>query len=151
MRPNQRVLFEHGSLREVVDHESEPCGCPPAELVAGTTAAGVGASKGPPFPLAESEGLAPVPQLTTQAAVPVGETQTQVTVPLTYNGAVAPVSPAPFGWFFGSWLGGSSRFCSRCWHRSWCGQGCGGAGSWRAEFISLCRGYECEAGESGGR
>ena len=26
--PDQRVNFEHGSLREVVDHEPEPCGCP---------------------------------------------------------------------------------------------------------------------------
>ena len=26
--PGQHVLFEHGSLREVVDHESSPCGCP---------------------------------------------------------------------------------------------------------------------------
>ena len=39
--PDQRVNFEHGSLREVVDHEPEPCGCPatPATSVAsaGTT------------------------------------------------------------------------------------------------------------------
>jgi hypothetical protein len=26
--PDQRVNFQHGSLREVVDHEPEPCGCP---------------------------------------------------------------------------------------------------------------------------
>src|ERR1700677_3715423 len=26
--PDQRVSFQHGSLREVVDHEPEPCGCP---------------------------------------------------------------------------------------------------------------------------
>ena len=25
----QHVLFEHGSLKEVVDHESSACGCPP--------------------------------------------------------------------------------------------------------------------------
>ena len=25
----QHVLFEHGSLHEVVDHETSPCGCPP--------------------------------------------------------------------------------------------------------------------------
>jgi len=29
----QHVLFEHGSLREVVDHESSPCGCPDAQGV----------------------------------------------------------------------------------------------------------------------
>ncbi len=28
VQPNQRVLFEHGSLRDVVDNEQEPCGCP---------------------------------------------------------------------------------------------------------------------------
>src|SRR3984885_10120739 len=27
--PDQRVSFQHGSLGEVVDHEPEPCGCPP--------------------------------------------------------------------------------------------------------------------------
>src|SRR5271155_3486987 len=34
VQPNQRVLFEHGSLAEVVDNETEPCGCPPATLEA---------------------------------------------------------------------------------------------------------------------
>src|SRR5215472_16321808 len=28
--PGQHVLFEHGSLHEVVDNERSPCGCPPA-------------------------------------------------------------------------------------------------------------------------
>ena len=28
LAPDQHVLFEHGSLREVVDHETSPCGCP---------------------------------------------------------------------------------------------------------------------------
>jgi hypothetical protein len=48
VQPGQRVMFEHGSLREVVDNEQEPCGCPPA------------APKGNEFPLAQSEGLAPL-------------------------------------------------------------------------------------------
>ncbi len=30
VQPNQRVMFEHGSLQQVVDNESEPCGCPAA-------------------------------------------------------------------------------------------------------------------------
>ena len=36
--PDQRVSFQHGSLREVVDHEPEPCGCPamPVTSVAST-------------------------------------------------------------------------------------------------------------------
>ncbi|MDR3416589.1 MAG: hypothetical protein P4L83_10415, partial [Nevskia sp.] len=30
VQPGQRVMFQHGSLHEVVDQEKEPCGCPPA-------------------------------------------------------------------------------------------------------------------------
>jgi hypothetical protein len=48
VQPGQRVMFQHGSLHEVVDQEKEPCGCPPAEV------------KGNDFPLAQSEGLAPI-------------------------------------------------------------------------------------------
>ena len=29
VQPGQRVMFQHGSLNEVVDDEKEPCGCPP--------------------------------------------------------------------------------------------------------------------------
>ncbi len=79
LRAGQHVLFEHGSLKEVVDHESSSCGCPPepamtvadALLNAGAPAAtssGKDAAKTAaeqhPFPAAVSEGLAPV------AAVP---------------------------------------------------------------------------------
>ena len=48
VRSGQRVMFQHGSLHEVVDTEKEPCGCPPAE------------THGNEFPLAQSEGLAPL-------------------------------------------------------------------------------------------
>lgn len=48
VQPGQRVMFQHGSLHEVVDEEKEPCGCPPPE------------PKGNEFPLAQSEGLAPL-------------------------------------------------------------------------------------------
>jgi hypothetical protein len=48
VQPGQRVMFQHGSLHEVVDHEKEPCGCPPATV------------KGNEFPLAQSEGLTPL-------------------------------------------------------------------------------------------
>jgi hypothetical protein len=81
----QHVLFEHGSLREVVDHESSPCGCPDEKgvpvadaLIAPTTAAAVQH----PFPVAISEGLAPeaeVPQ------APTGEVHAQVSETLVYN------------------------------------------------------------------
>jgi hypothetical protein len=101
--PDQRVNFEHGSLREVVDHEPEPCGCPTTPSIsvasAGTTSANpaapghpVGGPSSTPadtaFPIAESEGLAAPPA---PRAVPPGETHAQVTVPLTYNGE----NPAP--------------------------------------------------------
>jgi hypothetical protein len=108
--PDQRVTFEHGSLREVVDHEPEPCGCPavPIPSVASTgnpTAkpALPGQPAGGPsstaadtaFPLAESEGLAAPPVPKTTPVVPTGETHAQVTVPLTYNGENPPAIPAP--------------------------------------------------------
>jgi len=49
VQPGQRVMFQHGSLNEVVDQEKEPCGCPP-DTHAGTN----------DFPLAQSAGLAPL-------------------------------------------------------------------------------------------
>jgi len=56
VQPGQRVMFQHGSLNEVVDQEKEPCGCPP-EARPGTN----------DFPLAQSAGLAPLEK---PAAVP---------------------------------------------------------------------------------
>jgi hypothetical protein len=80
VQAGQHVMFQHGSLREVVDNEKEPCGCPPA------------APKGNEFPLAQSEGLAPTPKappadttLDQRAAPP------QVVPPLVHsNAAHAP-------------------------------------------------------------
>ena len=51
VQPGQRVMFQHGSLRQVVDQEKEPCGCPPTPVEA----------KANEFPLAQSEGLTPNP------------------------------------------------------------------------------------------
>ncbi len=51
VQPGQRVMFQHGSVHEVVDEEKEPCGCPP-EPHPGTNE----------FPLAQSAGLAPTPK-----------------------------------------------------------------------------------------
>ncbi len=48
VQSRQRVMFQHGSLHEVVDNEKEPCGCPPDAKGAND------------FPLAQSEGLAPL-------------------------------------------------------------------------------------------
>jgi hypothetical protein len=96
VQPNQRVLFEHGSLREVVDHESSPCGCPDTEgmsiadaLLA--PAALPGAKPTPeaakaaaehPFPAAVSEGLAPAPEVPQATA---GDEHVQVSDALTYT------------------------------------------------------------------
>ncbi len=107
--PDQRVSFQHGSLREVVDHEPEPCGCPavPVTSVAssGTSATApappgrpVGGPSSTPadtaFPIAESEGLAAPPKPSSVPTVPPGQTHAQVTVPLTYNGESPPAASA---------------------------------------------------------
>jgi len=88
VQPGQRVMFQHGSLHEVVDQEKEPCGCPPAPVEA----------KGNEFPLAESEGLAPnsPPPVAKQPTVAAAEA-------LVYSGAdraqqtvaLAPPSTTP--------------------------------------------------------
>ncbi len=49
VQAGQRVMFQHGSILEVVDQEKEPCGCPPASH-----------SNSNEFPLAQSAGLAPL-------------------------------------------------------------------------------------------
>lgn len=83
LAPNQHVLFEHGSLHEVVDRETSPCGCPEPKpglsvadaLLAPSTGSPAStprpATSAPepappptpqldhPFPAAISEGLAP--------------------------------------------------------------------------------------------
>jgi len=60
----QHVLFEHGSLREVVDSETAPCGCPEAGMsVADALLASGGVAEKHPFPVAVSEGLAPGAEL----------------------------------------------------------------------------------------
>ncbi|WP_263368111.1 nuclease [Edaphobacter bradus] len=92
--PDQHVLFEHGSLKEVVDHESSPCGCPPDPVVSvadggntSATPAAPGAAVSTkaveeehPFPAAISDGLAP------GSAVPQAEAvHAQVTTTMSYG------------------------------------------------------------------
>jgi hypothetical protein len=74
VQPGQRVMFEHGSLHEVVDQEKEPCGCPPA------------AKGGNEFPLAQSEGLAPTPK-PAPSVVNQGGGSAQAVEPLVYKSA----------------------------------------------------------------
>lgn len=99
----QHVLFEHGNLREVVDRETTPCGCPPeerpgisiAEAVLQQPGAGPvspsQAESAHPFPQAVSDGLARPAPRTPEAP---GGTHVQVATALTYNPS-SPVSPSP--------------------------------------------------------
>jgi hypothetical protein len=110
LRAGQHVLFEHGSLKEVVDHESSSCGCPPESPApveptmtvadallnsgaakAGDATAGKTAAELHPFPAAVSAGLAP-PATPTQA--PVGVVQRQVTATLSSTGGQDSLTPA---------------------------------------------------------
>jgi hypothetical protein len=79
--PGQHVLFEHGSLREVVDHERTSCGCP---QVAGNLSA---AAAQHPFPEAASEGLAGEQPV---ANSPPGEKGTQIAGTLVYGEGGGP-------------------------------------------------------------
>jgi hypothetical protein len=121
--PNQRVMFEQGSVRNVVDNEAQPCGCPAAPVIsvasAGSTAEpgkavakpgqavatkpaetseNVGGPSSTPadtaFPLAESEGLAPLPAAPTKPVVAPGEIHSEVTTTLSY---IAPQQTVPTG------------------------------------------------------
>jgi hypothetical protein len=78
VQPGQRVMFEHGSLREVVDDEKELCGCPPP------------APQGNEFPLAQSEGLAPLAKPAPSANSDSG----QLAEPLVYKSAEPTPPPA---------------------------------------------------------
>ena len=90
VRPGQRVMFQKGSLHEVVDQEKETCGCPPSEPI------------GNEFPLAQSMGLAPAPKVPPAPAVnPQAQAQAQNVPPLIYKSAehvpsaVIPPQPPP--------------------------------------------------------
>ena len=96
LKPGQHVLFEHGNLREVVDHETTSCGCPPDALNpvlpsdpnAPMTAAQSAAAH--PFPAAVSEGLAQPSALPPDQP---GQTHVQVATTLGYD----PATPHPAG------------------------------------------------------
>jgi hypothetical protein len=98
--PGQHVLFEHGSLREVVDNEKSPCGCPvvvaPVEAVVapGARVTPGQAAAAHPFPAAVSQGLAPEPEPVSNSAP--GETHTQIATTMIYGKPpeAAPVAAA---------------------------------------------------------
>lgn len=99
VRPGQHVMFEHGDLKEVVDNESAPCGCPTAPTVsvadAGTSSSiaakpGSAVAEQHPFPAAISDDLAPaakVPQ------APTGTVHAQVATTLSYSAGDKPKPP----------------------------------------------------------
>jgi hypothetical protein len=68
-------MFQHGSLAAVVDQEKEPCGCPPPVPAQSNE-----------FPLAQSEGLAPLPAPAASASGVRG-TPAQTSETLSYNAA----------------------------------------------------------------
>ncbi|WP_051979075.1 hypothetical protein [Edaphobacter aggregans] len=100
IKAGQHVLFEHGSLKEVVDNEHEPCGCPPAPIVSvadagvsagaaaapgsavATTGAAKTAAEQHPFPAAVSAGLAPAGSAPT---APAGVVHAQVSTTMSYG------------------------------------------------------------------
>jgi hypothetical protein len=87
VQPGQRVMFQHGSLNEVVDQEKEPCGCP-AEARQGTN----------DFPLAQSAGLAPLEKpAPAPTPNPTNEAKPQQPLdePLVYSAAETTNNPAP--------------------------------------------------------
>jgi hypothetical protein len=100
LKPGQHVMFEHGNLHTVEDHETTPCGCPPDEKTpAGMSLADALLSGGQskplspaqkaaaehPFPEAVSEGLAaPAPPSVPETP---GERHVQVSTALQFDPA----------------------------------------------------------------
>jgi len=88
VQPDQRVMFQHGSLNEVVDREKESCGCPPDvadPMTAANSSTATPATAANPFPVAQSEGLAPLPTPPPNA-VEKGTVSAQATAQLSYEG-----------------------------------------------------------------
>ena len=109
IHPNQHLLFEHGSVREVVDGETSPCGCPPPPVLSAadsgistdvTRAARPGARVADdpdevrphaanevqhPFPAAESQGLTLSGKPASVPQSPPHETHAQVAATLSYG------------------------------------------------------------------
>ena len=102
VRPGQHILFEHGSLREVVDSETTPCGCPveekPVPLAEALLRGGKGkvtpkqAAAANPFPEAVSAGMAPPSPLPAETP---GETHVQVLTTLRYDPKAANTPEVP--------------------------------------------------------
>lgn len=87
VQPGQRVMFQHGSLQEVIDNEKEPCGCPPEPRPGSND-----------FPLAESAGLSlqapPVTAAPPPAASAASGSSSPVDQPLVYQAKLPATQPA---------------------------------------------------------
>jgi hypothetical protein len=109
LKPGQHVLFEHGSLKAVLDRETTPCGCPPLDQPGMSLADAIlrGGQNTPitpeqaaaihPFPAAQSDGLAAPPPGVPETP---GERHVQVASTLTFDPDPAPdkkaeTPPAP--------------------------------------------------------
>lgn len=107
LHAGQHVMFEHGSLKEVVDHESSSCGCPPEPVMtvadalvnsgsAGTTGApdapatAKTAAEDHPFPAAVSAGLA---QGAATPQAPPGAVHAQVSATLSTSSPDSTADP----------------------------------------------------------
>src|SRR6201987_5160756 len=103
VQANQRVMFEHGSLEQVVDNEAEPCGCPVGAApvaVANASAAEKptpkteAAAAANPFPLEQSEGLGPTPATPVKPET-VGVAHAEVQAPIAYDATATPNPSLP--------------------------------------------------------
>ena len=106
LHSGQHVMFEHGNLKEVVDRETSPCGCPPVPIVSvadagvtsatpalpGSIVAPMQAAEQHPFPAAVSQGLAPGPAV---PAATTGDLHTQVATILSYSPATPEAANNP--------------------------------------------------------
>jgi len=95
LAPGQHVLFEHGSVREVVDREQSNCGCPPLTPAMTTVATTNGTSVPTPqqaavlnpFPTAQSADLSSTPPI-----VPIAPPAGNAT-PAALSYSAAPATP----------------------------------------------------------
>jgi len=89
LMPGQHILLEHGSLKEVVDNERDPCGCPAEAAPLVATAANQH-----PFPAAASQDLAPAQPAANTAP---GVKHTQIDTTFTYGTGPdgKPLPPPP--------------------------------------------------------
>lgn len=115
LKPGQHVMFEHGSLKTVMDRETTPCGCPPQERPGTSLADAIltGGQTTPvtpqqaaaihPFPTAQSDGLATPPAAEPETP---GERHVQVASTLAFDpagtidkqpeaGAITAIAPTP--------------------------------------------------------